>query len=138
MVRASIWGPKIDENRRRKTRKAPKLQKNIVFGRYRFFIVFSMNSSMNFGSPGRPRGAPEIDFFASFSIFLRACCFRAAPGVSWDRFGSIFHGFSVDFGTIFGRFLVDFLSLGRRSVAHLGPILDRLFLVEHRPCGKKL
>ena len=87
---------------------------------------------------GIPGGLPKSTFPPLFSTFWRACRFRAAPGVSWDRFGSIFHRFSVDFGTIFGRFLLAFLSLCCRSVAHLGPILDRLFLVEHRPCGKKL
>ena len=40
MVWASILGPKIHDNRRRKDRKALKLRKNIVFGRYRFLIVF--------------------------------------------------------------------------------------------------
>ena len=106
MVRASILGPRIDENRRREARKALKLRKNIVFGRNRFFIVFLMHFSMNFGSPGRPRGRPKSTVPLLFSTFLLACRFRAAPGVSWDRFGSIFHRFSVDFGTI----LVDFLS----------------------------
>ena len=90
------------------------------------------------GLLGVPGGLQKSTFLLLFSTFLRACRFRAAPGVSWDRFGSIFHRFSVDFGTIFGRFLLAFLSLCCRSVAHLGPILDRLFLIEHRPCGKKL
>ena len=90
------------------------------------------------GLLGVPGGRQKSTFSICFSTFLRACRFRAAPGVSWDRFGSIFHRFSVDFGTIFGPFLLAFLSLCCRSVAHLGPILDRLFLIEHRPCGKKL
>ena len=34
---------------------------------------------------------------------------------------------SDDFGTIFVRFLFAFLSIFCRSVAHLGPILDRFF-----------
>ena len=106
MVWASILGPNIDENRCRNARKAPKLWKHVVFGRYRFFIVFLMHFSMNFGSPGRPRGRPKSTVPLIFSTFLLACPFRAAPGVSWDRFGSIFHRFSVDFGTI----LVDFSS----------------------------
>ena len=104
----------------------------------RCLIAFLIHVSMNFGSPGRPRGRPKSTVPLIFSTFLLACRFRAAPGVSWDRFGSIFHRFSVDFGTIFGPFLLAFLSLCCRSVAHLGPILDRLFLIEHRPCGKKL
>ena len=138
MVRASILGPRIDENRRREARKALKLRKNIVFGRNRFFIVFLMHFSMNFGSPGRPRGRPKSTVPLIFSTFLLACRFRAAPGVSWDRFWSIFHRFSTDFGTIFDRFLLAFLTICCRSVAHLGPILDQFVLIEHRPCEKKL
>ena len=65
-----------------------------------FSIVFLVHFSMNFGSPGRPRGRPKSTVPLTFSTFLLACRFRAAPGVSWDRFGSIFHRFVVDFGTI--------------------------------------
>ena len=47
-----------------------------IFGPgYRFFIVFLMRFLTNFGSPGRPRGAPEIDFFASFFDFFARLSF---------------------------------------------------------------
>ena len=59
--------------------------------------------------PGRPGSVPKSLIFRIFSNFLLACRFRAAPGVSWDRFGSIFHRFSVDFGTILGRFPLIFV-----------------------------
>ena len=126
MVRASILGPRIDENRRREARKALKLRKNIVFGRNRFFIVFLMHFSMNFGSPGRPRGRPKSTVPLIFSTFLLACRFRAAPGVSWDRFGSIFHRFSVDFGTILAWFFLVFFC---QFAVVLLPILGQFWIV---------
>ena len=73
---------------------------------------------------GIPGGLPKSTFPPLFSTFWRACRFRAAPGVSWDLFGSIFHRFSVDFGTIFARFLlvffVDLLSICCPSWADFG------------------
>ena len=84
MVRASISGAKIDENRSRTAFKAPKLRKNVVFGGYRFLSVFSMHFSMNFGSPRCPRGAPKIDFFASFSDFFARLPLQSC---SWAIFG---------------------------------------------------
>ena len=98
MVWASILGTKIDENRRRKAPKALKLRKNVVFGRHRFFIVFSMHFSMNFGSPRRARGGSQNRLFRDFfRFFLRGRPFWSISGDS----GPIL----VDFGL----FWVDFL-----------------------------
>ena len=95
MVRASILGPRIDENRRREARKALKLRKHIGFGRNRFFIVFLMHFSMNFGSPGRPRGASKIDCSATFFDFFARLSLQSC---SWGLLGP----FRVNFSSIFG------------------------------------
>ena len=113
MVWASILGTKIDENRRRKAPKALKLRKNVVFGRHRFLIVFSMHFSMNFGSPRRPRGAPKIDF----SAFLFDFFARLSPqSCSWGLLGP----FRVNFSSIFGWFGVFF---GRFWVGFFQPLV---------------
>ena len=126
MVWASILGPKIDENRRRKARKAPKLWKHIVFGRYRFFIVFLMHFSMNFGSPGRPRGASKIDFSATFFDFFARLSLQSC---SWGLLGP----FRVNISSIFGWFWHDFGSISSRIFCQFAvvllPLLDRFWIV---------
>ena len=126
MVWASILGPKIDENRRRKARKAPKLWKHVVFGRYRFFIVFLMHFSMNFGSPGRPRGASKIDFSATFFDFFARLSLQSC---SWGLLGP----FRVNISSIFGWFWHDFGSISSRIFCQFAvvllPLLDRFWIV---------
>ena len=62
---------------------------------------------MNFGSPGRPRGAPKIDFFASFFDFFARLSLQSC---SWGLLGP----FRVDFSSIFRRFWHDFWSISSR------------------------
>ena len=66
-----------------------------------------MRFLMNFGSPGRPRGAPEIDFFASFFDFFARLLLQSC---SWGLLGP----FRVDFSSIFRRFWHDFWSISSR------------------------
>ena len=126
MVRASILGPKIDENRCRKARKAPKLWKHVVFGRCRFFIVFLMHFSMNFGSPGRPRGASKIDCSATFFDFFARLSLQSC---SWGLLGP----FRVNFSSIFGWFWHDFGSISSHICCQFAvvllPLLDRFWIV---------
>ena len=66
-----------------------------------------MHFSVNFGSPGRPRRAPEIDFFASFFDFFARLSLQSC---SWGLLGP----FRVDFSSIFRRFWHDFWSISSR------------------------
>ena len=124
MVRASNFDPKIDENRCRKAQKALKLWKNIFFGMYRFFIVFLMHFSMNFGPPGRLWGIPKIEFSASFFDFFARLSLQSC---SWGllepfrvNFSSIFGWFWHDFGSISSCSFDDLLSVCCPSWADLG------------------
>ena len=109
---------KIDENRRWNVRKATKLWKHIVFGRYRFFIVFLMHFSMNFGCPGRPRGASKIDFSA---IFLDLFARLSLQSCSWGLLGP----FRINFSSIFGWFWHDFGSISSRMCCQFAVVLER-------------
>ena len=84
--------------------KIKKMAKKKLFWGCRFFFVFLMRFWMNFGSPGRPGGAPEIDFFASFFDFFARLLLQSC---SWGLLGP----FRVDFSTIFRRFWHDFWSI---------------------------
>ena len=83
------------------------MAKKKLFWGCRFFIVFLMRFLMNFGSPGRPRGAPKIDFFASFFDFFARLSLQSC---SWGLLGP----FRVDFSSIFRRFWHDFWSISSR------------------------
>ena len=80
-----------------------------LFSKKSIFFGFLRCPWVARGLLGRPGNVPKSLIFFIFSTVLLACRFRAAPGVSWDRFGSIFHRFSVDFGTILGRFPLIFV-----------------------------
>ena len=126
MVWASILGLKIVKDRRWKVRKAPKLWKHLVFGRYRFFIVFLMHSSMNFGSPGRPRGVSKIDCSATFFDFFARLSLQSC---SWGLLGP----FRVNISSISGWFWHDFGSISSRIFCQFAvvllPLLDRFWIV---------
>ena len=146
MVWASILDPKIDEHRRRNARKASKLWKHIVFGRYRFFILFLMHFSMNFGSPGRPRGACKMDLSTTFFDFFAGLSLQSC---SWGLLGP----FWVDISLIFGWFWHNFGSISSCTFCQFAVVLllllDRFGLFSlhahafqmfffDRPCEKKL
>ena len=112
---------KIQKKRLWKIWKIRKMANKKLFWGYRFFIVFLMRFLMNFGSPGRPRGAPKIDFFASFFDFFARLSLQSC---SWGLLGP----FRVDFSSILVRFLVDFFSLFCRFAVGLLRILGRFWI----------
>ena len=88
-----------------------------------FSSFFLMHFSMNFGSPGRPRGASKFNFSANFfDLFARL----SLQSCSWGLLGP----FRVNISSIFGGIWHDFVTISYlfsiccRSVAPLGPILD--------------
>ena len=122
MVWASILGPKIDENRRRKARKASKLWKQFAFGRYRFFIVFWIHFSMNFGSPGDVQNR-------LFHYFFRLFCSPVASELLLGSPGTVSGQYFIDFRLILARFWLDFFAFFCQFAVVLLPLLDRFWIV---------
>ena len=82
---------------------------------------------MNFGSPGRPRGASKIDCSATFFDFfarlsLQSCSWGLLRPFRVD-FSSIFRRSWHDFWSISSRFFVALLSVCCASWADFGSII---------------
>ena len=128
---SSIFREKSMKNHAKITKNAivHKNREKIAFGTAFFsnktsFLAFLGSPWVARGLLGRPGNVPKSIIFLMFSTFLLACRFRAAPGVSWDRFGSIF----FDFQLVLARFLVDFFSLFCRFAVGLLRILGRFWI----------